>query len=86
MFADIGVSIKKTLLGIRKFAAPYMGRMPKRPYEDEATRLAKARRQLRAKMVQSGMLPGLFVKGTKTLRPEIKALIDKAVAEKAREK
>lgn len=66
--------------------APYIAVMVKRLHYDETARLAKTRSQLRAKMVQSGLLPGLFVKGTRTLLPEIKALIDKAVAERAREK
>jgi hypothetical protein len=57
--------------------------MPKRPYEAEATRLAREKRRIRASLVKAGMLPGLFEKGGKVLRPEIRTLIDEALAKNA---
>jgi hypothetical protein len=60
--------------------------MRNRPHEDEATRLAKARRRLRSDQIRAGVLPGLLEKGTKKIRPEIKALIDAALEQRADQK
>ncbi|WP_457798212.1 hypothetical protein [Methylocystis sp. S23] len=58
--------------------------MRKTPYQDEAARLAKAKRRLRSQQIRDGVLPGLVEKGTRTIRPDIRALIDAALEERAR--
>ncbi len=48
---------------------------------------AEARRayQIRGARIRSGATPGLFEKDSKTVRPEIRALIDEAVAKRREE-
>jgi hypothetical protein len=58
--------------------------MRKKPYEDEATRLAKATRRFRSRQIREGVVQGLLEKGTRTIRPDIRALIDAALAERTR--
>ncbi len=54
--------------------------MPKKRYWRTAADLAKARRR---RQIEAGEIPGLFEKGAKTLRPEIRALIEAAVSKRA---
>ncbi len=59
--------------------APYLMLMPKKRYWRTAADLAKARRR---RQIEAGEIRGLFEKGAKQLRPEIRALIEAAVAKK----
>ncbi len=58
---------------------PISSLMPKKRYWRTAADLAKARRR---RQIEAGEIPGLFEKGAKTLRTEIRALIEAAVAKK----
>jgi len=53
--------------------------MQKKRYERTAADVAKARRR---RQIEVGEIPGLFEKGTKRLRPEIRVLIEAAVAKR----
>ncbi len=58
---------------------PYLTLMGRKPYELTTASIAKRR----SYQIKAGAIPGLFEKGTRKLRPEIRALIDAAVAKKA---
>jgi hypothetical protein len=65
----------------RRIMARYLAKMRKpglTPEEAEARRAY----QKRVAGVRSGALPGLLENGSKTVRPEIKELIDAAIAKK----
>ncbi|MEK4034962.1 hypothetical protein WOC76_08935 [Methylocystis sp. IM3] len=47
---------------------------------DDPARYERAKRR---KLIEAGKIPGLFVPGSKKLHPEVKALIDSAIARKA---
>jgi hypothetical protein len=59
--------------------------MRKKPYEDEATRSAKAARRFRSRQIREGAVEGLLEKGTRTIRPDIRSLIDAALEQRRRE-
>ncbi len=54
----------------------------RKPYENSDARRAKAKRHA---LIQAGTIPGLFEKDTKKIRPEVRRLIDAAIAKKERE-
>ncbi|BDV36523.1 MULTISPECIES: hypothetical protein [Methylocystis] len=51
----------------------------------QAARLAEERRRIRAAKIRAGQIAGLFEKGSRKVRPEIRALIDEALAKRASE-
>jgi hypothetical protein len=59
--------------------------MRKKPYEDEVTRQAKAARRFRSRQIREGAVEGLLERGTRTIRPDIRELIDAALEQRRRE-
>ena len=57
-----------------------MSQSSKRYQRDDPARYERAKRR---KLIETGKVPGLFVAGSKKLRPEVKAMIESAVAERA---
>jgi Ribonuclease G/E len=53
-------------------------------WKRDTPEVAQAKRayQARGKLIQSGAMPGLLERESKVIRPEIRALIDKAVADR----
>lgn len=47
-------------------------------------RLADEKRRARAAKIRAGQITGLFEKGSRNVHPEIRTLIDEALAERAR--
>ena len=48
-------------------------------------RLADEKRRVRAAKIRAGQIPGLLEQGSNIVRPEIRALIEQALARRARE-
>lgn len=48
-------------------------------------RLAEEKRRARAAKIRAGQIPGLLERGSRIVRPEIRTLIDEALAKRARE-
>ncbi len=53
--------------------------------KNPATRVAEEKRRARAAQIRAGQIPGLFERGSKKVRPEIRTLIDEALARRATE-
>lgn len=58
---------------------------PQTPFRRQSPEQASARRahQARCERIRAGLAPGLIEKDTKKIRPEIRALIDEALAKRA---
>ena len=57
--------------------------MRKRMNEDPAAYLARTKSQVRRAQIRSGAIDGLFERGGKAIRPEVKALIEAALADRS---
>ncbi len=57
-----------------------MSQRSKRYDKDDSARYERARRR---KLIEAGKVPGLFVPGSKKLRPEVKTMIENEIARRA---
>ncbi len=59
-----------------------MSQRSKRYERDDPARYERAKRH---KLIEAGKVSGLFVPGSKKLHPEVKAMIEKAIAKRSSE-
>ncbi len=58
--------------------------MRKRMNEDPAAYLARMKSQARRAQIRSGAIEGLFERDSKAIRPEVKAIIEAALADRSK--
>ncbi len=59
-----------------------MNAQAKRRHADDPARYERAKRR---KLIEAGKVPGLFVADSKKLRPEVEAMISRALAKRVSE-